>query len=111
MAPDNGNRCNLEREGMAQDCLECEWRIGSEQSTTVYTSNELVYGSGVITCNPGEMGDIRMLFLCNETLVSTLRVSNGQSTMFTIVGFDQVQILGRAEVSGRFLFYPRYSPL
>lgn len=111
MVPDYGKECGSERVEAVQDCLTCDWRIGSEQATTVYTSNELVYGSGVITCNPGESGDIRLLFLCNETLVTSLRVANGQSTMFTIVGIDQVQILGRVDGNGIFLFYPRYNPL
>ena len=111
MPEGNGSGCGNERIEMVQDCLECDWYIGSEQATTVYASNELVYGSGVITCNPGENGDIRLIFLCNETMVTSLRVANGQSTMFTIVGIDQVQILGRAEGSGHFLFHPRYSPL
>ena len=111
MAPDYNNGCRQDPVPSVQDCLECEWRIGHEQTTTVYTSNELVYGSGVITCQPSETGDIRLLFLCNDTLVSTLRVANGQSAMFTIVGIDQIQILGRAETVGQLMFYPRYSPM
>lgn len=94
-------------------CLRCTISITAQSSGAIYTSNEIVSGSGTLSCSPGSTVPVVATFTFRNAVVASITVEPGMETAFSVVGFDSIQIVthGDVPVMGELYLMPVYNGL
>lgn len=111
----NSERCCAPFQNpLVHDCIDCPWHAAGGETILLYTSNEIIYGTGRVDSSPGSSGAVSVRFLYEQTTVREFRLSPGESAAFTIVGFNFIQIVAEQSggaSEGQLHLLPRYSGL
>lgn len=92
-------------------CLRCTLTLTERSTGPVYASNEIVSGSGTITCNPGSAGPVVALFKFRDVTVASVIAEPGMEVAFSMSGFENIQVdaRGRSPILGELLLMPVFS--
>ncbi|MEK3720378.1 S-Ena type endospore appendage [Paenibacillus sp. FSL H8-0034] len=94
-----------------QNCLQSSWFVTDGDTIELFTTNEVIGASGKLVSSPGSANEVRFQFMFDRVIVKAITLQAGQCTIFTVNGFDRIQLIGLgSQAMGDFSLITQHHP-